>query len=130
MNREIEFRAWDIENKIMVYDNENDTYGYWDGRKDDKKTISKADFNKVWKDSTKEDILNQFYYEHNDLRELLKENGNKEEVIKRQQETIDKAIEYIKDILYPIGTCVNGSDLPYESIESLLNILQNGSDEK
>jgi len=34
MNREIEFRAWDIENKIMVYDNENDTYGYWDGCQD------------------------------------------------------------------------------------------------
>ena len=34
MNREIEFRAWDVENKIMVYDNENDTYGYWDGCQD------------------------------------------------------------------------------------------------
>ena len=43
--------------------------------------VTKEEFNKVWKDSTKENILNQFYYEHNDLRELLKENGNKEEVI-------------------------------------------------
>ena len=34
MNKEIEFRAWDVENKIMVYDNENDTYGYWDGCQD------------------------------------------------------------------------------------------------
>lgn len=34
MNREIKFRAWDVENKIMVYDNENDTYGYWDGCQD------------------------------------------------------------------------------------------------
>ena len=34
MNREIIFRAWDVENKIMVYDNENDTYGYWDGCQD------------------------------------------------------------------------------------------------
>ena len=32
--REIEFRAWDTENEIMVYDNENDTYGYWDGCQD------------------------------------------------------------------------------------------------
>lgn len=43
---------------------------------------------------------------------------------------VNNAIEYINDMLYPIGTCVNGSDLPYESIESLLNILQNGSEEK
>lgn len=28
---------------------------------------TKEDFNKVWKDSTREDILNQFYYEHNDF---------------------------------------------------------------
>ena len=41
----------------------------------------------------------------------------------------EKAIEYINDILYPIGSCVNGSDLPYESIESLLSILQNGSED-
>lgn len=41
----------------------------------------------------------------------------------------EKAIEYINDMLYPIGTCVNGSDLPYESIESLLNILQNGGED-
>lgn len=34
MKREIEFRAWDVENNIMVYDNENDTYGYWDGCQD------------------------------------------------------------------------------------------------
>ena len=66
------------------------------GRKDDEKTISKADFNKVWSESTTEDILNQFYYEHNDLREMLKENGNKEEVIKRQQEVINEIIEYVK----------------------------------
>ena len=31
-------------------------------------------------------------------------------------------------MLYPIGTCVNGSDLPYDSIESLLNILQGEND--
>lgn len=63
---------------------------------DYKKVISKADFNKVWSESTTEDILNQFYYEHNDLRELLKENGNKEEVIKRQQKVINEIIEYVK----------------------------------
>lgn len=29
--REIKFRAWNKEENIMVYDNEDDTYGYWDG---------------------------------------------------------------------------------------------------
>ena len=33
--------------------------------------INKEDFNKVWKDSTREEILNQFYYEHCDLRQML-----------------------------------------------------------
>ena len=68
---------------------------------DYKKVISKADFNKVWSESTTEDILNQFYYEHNDLRELLKENGNKEEVITQLTNNWNKleewlAREYIK----------------------------------
>ena len=46
------------------------------------------------------------------------------ELNKDYKSRCEKAIEYINDILYPIGTCVNGSDLPYESIESLLNILK------
>lgn len=29
--RDIKFRAWHKEKNIMVYDNEDDTYGYWDG---------------------------------------------------------------------------------------------------
>lgn len=29
--------------------------------------ISKKDFNKVWKDSTREGILNQYYYDYIDL---------------------------------------------------------------
>ena len=29
--RDIKFRAWYKEKNIMVYDNEDDTYGYWDG---------------------------------------------------------------------------------------------------
>ena len=99
--------------------------------------ISKADFNKVWNKSTTEDILNQFYYEHNDLRELLKENGNKEEVIKRQQETIDKAIEYnnqiikdIKDFYRSTTDIIYSGDCIIDIAKNNINILQNGSDEK
>lgn len=31
---------------------------------------TKEDFNKVWKDSSREDILNQFYYEHKDMEKF------------------------------------------------------------
>lgn len=31
MNREIEFRAWNKEKKIMVYDDEDNSRCYWDG---------------------------------------------------------------------------------------------------
>jgi uncharacterized phage protein (TIGR01671 family) len=31
MNREIKFRAWHKVKNIMVYDNEDDTYGDWEG---------------------------------------------------------------------------------------------------
>ena len=94
--------------------------------KDYKKVISKADFNKVWSESTTEDILNQFYYEHNDLRELLKENNNKEEVIKKQQEKIDKAIEYINNFKKYFLDRQPFVDTRHIDLEYLLNILQNG----
>lgn len=47
--------------------------------------MNKEDFNKIWKDTSREGILNQFYYEH---YELIK-----------YQEVIDKA----KDKLYCWG---------------------------
>lgn len=71
------------------------------------------------------DYITNLQQENERLKEwkedLLKENIELESIRK-------EAIEYIKEMLYPVGSCVNGSDLPYESIESLLNILQNGSD--
>lgn len=45
--------------------------------------ISKEDFNKVWKDSTRKAILNQFYFEHNDLMEALKTIDNVREFCER-----------------------------------------------
>ena len=35
--------------------------------------ISKEQFNEVLKDSSRESILNQFYYEHIELRKMLEE---------------------------------------------------------
>ena len=35
--------------------------------------VSREDFKKVWKDSSREAILNQFYYEHYELVRIKKE---------------------------------------------------------
>ena len=45
--------------------------------------MTKEEFNWFWKDTTKEGVLNQFYYEHIQLREEI--------------EKINKAIEYIEN---------------------------------
>lgn len=59
--------------------------------------VSKEDFMKVWKDTSRENILSQFYYEHKTLREEF-EKWNKlnkyiEEKIKMIEKTQSKAIE-------------------------------------
>ena len=63
--------------------------------------MSKEDFIYIWQDSTREDIINQYYY---DRKELL--------------ETIDKAIEYIEKY--------NSNNMEYNT-QTLLDILK-GSD--
>ncbi len=50
--------------------------------------MRKEDFNKVWKDTSREGILNQFYYEH---YELLK-----------CQVVIDKAMKELDKIIYDL----------------------------
>ena len=68
--------------------------------------VTKEEFNKVWKDSTKEDILNQFYFEHIAIR---------------------KAIEYINNTIEdkPLTDFDCGSN---NACNDLLNILQNGDE--
>lgn len=43
--------------------------------------MSEEEFYKLWEDSTREDILNQYYYDRKDLMDM-----------------IDKAIEYIENL--------------------------------
>ena len=45
--------------------------------------ISKEDFNKVWKDSTREAILNQYYYDYIELRKVYS-------IIKEAREYIEE----------------------------------------
>ena len=73
--------------------------------------MSKEEFYKLWEDSSREDILNQYYY---DRKELM--------------DTIDKAKEYIYELTYEL---VDEEDYPlgrYEKedfdIEELYNILK------
>ena len=67
--------------------------------------VTKEEFNKVWKDSSRKDILNQFYYEHIAIR---------------------KAIEYIKE--NATSNYFDGKINMFRREIDLLNILQNGSD--
>lgn len=68
--------------------------------------VSKEDFMWVWKDSSRESILNQFYCEHIELRkeiELEKENEElkqKIEHLKNKAENKDKWCQLIADIGY------------------------------
>ena len=60
--------------------------------------VSKEDFKKVWKDSSRENILNQFYYEHYELFRIQKEIS---EYIKHSQNYGKEKIIYVNgnDIL-------------------------------
>ena len=71
--------------------------------------MNKEEFNWFWKDTTKEDVLNQFYYEHLQLREEI--------------EKINKAIEYIEETT--IGSILEvHCGVEEEYTEPLLKILK------
>lgn len=74
--------------------------------------VSKEDFLKVWKDSSREDILNQYYYDYTFTRELC--------------DKVNKAIEYIEKFI-PID---NDIILMRErQRDYLLDILKDSDDE-
>lgn len=79
--------------------------------------VTKEEFNKVWKDSTKKDILNQFYYEHIAIRKAI--------------EYIENNSLYTEDYDYDEEENLRWLGAhDYKESEDLLNILQNGSDSK
>lgn len=96
--------------------------------------ITKEEFNSVWKDTTKEGILNQFYYEHIDLMKLQQENKQlKEKVVEltnswneqiklTNQENLDcskYAVEnhHLKSILDEIRKYIN--NISYKDLEPI-----------
>ena len=72
--------------------------------------VTKEEFNKVWKDSTKEDILNQFYYEHIAIRKAI-------ECINKRKNEVDE----------DLWVEMRAKDY-FEECDEIINILQNGSD--
>lgn len=78
--------------------------------------MNKEDFKKIWKDSTKEEILNQYYYDYKYQRKLA--------------EDIMKAIEYI-DINYLDFTYVysKNEDLKCIHLDNIKNILKGSDDD-
>lgn len=61
-----------------------------------KKDYTKEEFAWVWKDSSREAILNQFYYEHKELRDYIERNEKAIEFIKQHCEII----RFIEDEKY------------------------------
>lgn len=70
--------------------------------------ISKEEFEYLWKDSSVYDILNQFYYEHIDLKNLLK-------VLDELEKWLEDNIEYGDDDYY---------DMKSMGVETALNKLK------
>lgn len=76
--------------------------------------MTKEEFNKVWKDTSREGILNQFYYDYMYMQKL--------------KEDINKAIKYIDDMcLCSLGYSNYGDDL---SPKHIVEILRGGEDNR
>lgn len=76
--------------------------------------MTKEEFNKVWKDTSREGILNQFYYDYMYMQKL--------------KEDINKAIEYIDEMcLCSSGYFDYGDDL---SPKHIVDILRGGEDNR
>lgn len=75
--------------------------------------VSKEDFLKVWKDSSREDILNQYYYDYKFTRELC--------------DKVNKAIEKIESVrIYGLRS---GRTLIGTLLNDVLDILKESDDE-
>lgn len=76
--------------------------------------VSKEEFKKMWKNSTKDEILNQYYYDYQYQRKLAND--------------INKAIDYIKQ--YGNLYCLKHTQFKYyNQYKVLLEILKGGEEE-
>lgn len=79
--------------------------------------ISKEDFNKVWKDSTREVILNQYYYDFIELERVFT-------IIKEAREFIKNYNKVIRDNKM-LGEYANFMIIPKELLEILDKVEEN-----
>ena len=73
--------------------------------------MTKKEFYKVWKDSSREDILNQYYYDYDYMIELIDRKNRAIAYIEAGKtfpsDETRKAVEYMQNILLSI---LKGSD--------------------
>lgn len=75
--------------------------------------VTKKEFNRVWKDTSKKGILNQFYYEHYDLLDLQQRIDNINKLlIKERNYHIEGSLEYklIDEIIEKVNKEIIGKD--------------------
>lgn len=89
--------------------------------------ISKKDFMEVWKDTSRENILNQFYHTHKELRlEYEKWNGLEEFIEENLKSLEEKATNKISDNTLAIyGSEMNG----FYKVRRKMQELEQGKDE-
>lgn len=85
--------------------------------------ISKEDFNKVWKDSTREVILNQFYYDYIELRKVYS-------IIKEVREYHDNCVNNLLDIEKIDEPQKLAYQVAYEIHKNYLEILERVNNDK
>ena len=74
-------------------------------------------FDYLYKDKTRDEIMEQFYYENTELNKI--------------EERVYKAIKFIKEIVIPYGDEWHWDDAHVRDyLEITLNILQNGSEDE
>lgn len=81
------------------------------------------EFKEKYKDTSYENILHQFYFEHNDLLEMNQANELLFEKSQISNNKIQKAIEYIESELKNIDDEISWVEMPTESYMKQCNEL-------
>lgn len=80
--------------------------------------VSKEDFVEVWKDSSRESILNQFYYEHKILQEEYNNWNELKEWLKLWVEE-EKKLDDLVTHYYSLGDLIEDKEVILDKIQEL-----------
>lgn len=81
--------------------------------------MTKEEFIALWEGSTREEILNQFYYDYREMVYRGKSIKKLEEKNKKQSRKIDRAVKYIDKHTKPFFYVVSGLE-PYISTREVV----------